>query len=137
MPGEIIVAVCMHLDPRSIFNLAAAHQYLRQFIDDRQIWMCVTMDSNWLFTNETFMLMVPFAPKVEHMSVNHTDTVQQNHVVSLPQGIISKMVNLHSLCVQSAVFTQGYFLQLMPKLHTLRLLNCPNFDMETLVEALQ
>ncbi len=110
MPGEIIIAVCTHLDLRSIFNLAAAHQYLCQFIDDRQIWMHVTIDSNWSFTNETFLSMVPFAPKVEHMSVNHTGTVQQNHVVSLPQGIITKMVNLHSLSVQSTVFTQGYFL---------------------------
>ncbi len=137
MPGEVIIAVCTHLDPRSIFNLGKAHVYLRKFIDDKQIWKCVTMHSNWSFTNATFLAMIPFAPKVEHISLKHTGSVQQPHVVSLPQGILTKMVNLRSLSVESGAFTQGYFVQLLPKLHTLRLLNCPNFDVDTLVEVLQ
>ncbi len=95
------------------------------------------MDSNWCFTNETFWSLAEFAPKVEAVSYKHTGSVQQAHVASLPQGSLCKMINLRSLSVQSAAFTQGYFIQLLPQLHTLRLLDCPNFDVETLVEALQ
>ena len=47
------------------------------------------------------------------------------------------MSNLHTLCVDSPAFTQGYFVQLLPKLETLRLLNCLNFDVDTLIEGLQ
>lgn len=95
------------------------------------------MDNNWCFTNETFLSLIDFAPKVEAVSFKHTGSVQQGHVASLPQGIVGKMFNLQSICVQSAAFTQGYFVQSLPQLHTLCFLNCPNFDVETLLEALQ
>ncbi len=137
MPGEVVVAVCKHLDPRSIFNLATAHQHFWAFIDDKQIWVRVQMHGNWCFTNATFLSLIPFAPKVEEVSFKHTGFAQQPHVTSLPQGIVCKMPNLRVLAVQSASFTQGYFVQLLPKLETLLLLECPNFDIDTLVDALQ
>ena len=38
---------------------------------------------------------------------------------------------------QSPAFVQGYFVQLVPHLRSLLLLDCPNFDVDTLIEGLQ
>ena len=136
MPGEIIVAVCKHLDPRSVLNLAAVHQHFRGFVDDKKIWFSVQMHTSWCFTNDTLIAMGQFAHKVQHISFKRTGAVQA-HVQSLPQGLLCKMRNLITLSVESAAFTQGYFLQLLPNLQSLQLLHCPHFDIEILVEALQ
>ncbi len=136
MPGEIIVDVCKHLDPRSVFNLAAAHQRFQGFVDNNKIWFSVQMHTSWCFNNETLLAMGQFAHKIQHISFKCTGAVQA-HVQSLPQGLLCKMPNLLTLSVASAAFTHGYFMQMLPKLHTLHLLHCPNFDIETLVEALQ
>ncbi len=136
MPGEIIVAVCTHLDPRSILSLTAAHRHFNQFVDDKQIWVRIMMAENWSFTNETFAFMHPFLSKVKHISFRHSGSMVPN-LSSYLQGAVSKMVNLRSLSIESDVFTQGFFVQCVPHLHTLHFLCCPNFDVETLVEALQ
>ncbi len=136
MPGEVIVAICMHLNPRSIFNFAKAHQYFNGYIDDTLIWLCISMESNWSFTNKAMLAMTPFAQKVQHMVLKCTNSVPL-HLQSLPQGFMCKMLNLRTLSVQSPAFTQGYFVQRIPKLRSLLLLDCPNFDIDTLIEALQ
>ncbi len=135
MPGEVLVAVCAHLDPCSIFNLAHAHHYFSGFINDKKIWERVQMHSDWSFTTDTFFAMSQFGNKIENLSLKHSASVQQ--LPSLPQGILCRMPNLRVLSVESPAFTQRYFVQLLPHLHTLRLLDCQNFDIETLVEALQ
>ncbi len=134
MPGEIIIEVSRHLDPRSLFNLATAHQHFRGFIDNKKIWFSVAMHTNWCFNNETLLAMGQFVHKVQHISFRRTGIVQA-HVQSLPQGLLSKMPNLLTLSVESPAFTHGYFMQMLPNLHTLQLLQCPNFDIDTLVEA--
>ena len=136
MPGEVIIAICTHLDPCSIFNFAKAHQYFNGYIDNMLIWLRVSMESNWSFTNEAMLAMMPFAQKVQHMVLKHTNSVPL-HLQSLPQGLVCKMLNLRTLSVQSPAFTQGYFVQRVPKLRSLLLLDCPNFNIDMLIEALQ
>ncbi len=135
MPGEIIVAVCVHLDARSVFNLACAHHYFSRFVNDKKIWVRVQMHNDWSFTKDTFFAMSQFSKKIESLSFKHSSSIPQ--LPSLPQGILYKMPNLRVLSVQSPAFTQGFFVQVLPHLRTLQLLDCQNFDIETLVEALQ
>ncbi len=139
MPGEVIVAVYMYLDPRSIFSLATAHQHFGRFVDDKQIWARVQMHDNWCFENNTFLAMIQFCPKIEQISFKHTGfaRAQPQPVPSMAQGILGRMTNLCFLSVRSPAFTHGFFLQLLLHLHTLLLLDCPNLDVDTIVEALQ
>ncbi len=136
MPGEIIVEVARHLDPRSLFNLAAAHQRFQGFVDDKKIWFSVEMHTNWCFTNKTLLAIGQFAHKVQHISFRRTGSVQA-HVQSLPQGLLCKMLKLVTLSIESPAFTHRYFMQLLPNLQSLQLVHCPNFDIDTLIEALQ
>ncbi len=92
MPGEVLVTVCAHLDPRSIFNLARVHHYFSGFIDDKKIWERVQMHSDWSFTTDTFFAMSQFGNKIENLSLKHSASVQQ--LPSLPQGILCRMPNL-------------------------------------------
>lgn len=128
--------MCEHLDPRSIYNFALAHHHFTQFIDDKHIWVRVMMTDNWSYSNEAFLFMNQFVSKVKHISFKQSGSILVS-LPSYPQGAVSKMTILWSVSIDSDVFTHGYFVQHVPHLHTLRLLRCPNFDIETLVEALQ
>ncbi len=114
-------------------QLASAHKYLAQFLDDTCIWCHLYMTSNSQFNNETFHFVRNVAHKVESVHYAHTGH-SASYVVSFAEAVLNHMPNLHSVCVQSPFFEFCYFM-LRTECESLCLLDCPRFDVESFIEV--
>ncbi len=133
MPGDIIVEIARHLDPRSLLHFSQAYPRFEPLIHDSIIWDQVNLCEDWVFHNETFMLLRQFCDKIKHVVYRHR-RMSMPCLVTFPEAVLQKMSNLVSLTVSSPTFCCPYFLRYTPLIEVLHFTECPLLDMDIFVQ---
>ncbi len=133
MPGDIIVEIAWHLDPRSLLHFSQAYPLFEPLIHDSIIWDQVNLCEDWVFHNETFMFMRQFCDKIKRVVYRHR-CMSMPCLVTFPEAVLQNMRNLVSLTVSSPTFCHPYFLRYTPLIEVLHFTECPLLDMDIFVQ---